>query len=35
MYDKSLSILNNISWIKEDKKDLLRGFVEFLKTRNK
>ena len=35
MYDESLNILNNISWIKEDKKDLLRGFVEFLKTRNK
>lgn len=35
MYDESLNILNNISWIKEDKKELLRGFVEFLKTRNK
>ncbi len=35
MYDESLTILNNISWIKEDKKDLLRGFIEYLRTRNK
>lgn len=35
MYDTSLNILNNISWIKEDKKDLLRGFIEYLRTRNK
>ncbi len=35
MYDGSLTILNNISWIKEDKKDLLRGFIEYLRTRNK
>lgn len=35
MYDTSLNILNNISWIKEDKKNLLRGFIEYLRTRNK
>ena len=35
MYDESLEILENITWIKEDKKDLLRGFVEYLRTRNK
>ena len=35
MYDESLNILNNISWIKEDKKELLKGFVEYLRTRNK
>ena len=35
MYDESLEILNNISWIKEDKKELLQGFVESLRNRNK
>ncbi len=35
MYDESLNILSNISWIKEDKKELLKGFVEYLRTRNK
>ena len=35
LYDESIEILNNIKWIKEDKKDLLRGFVEYLRTRNK
>ena len=35
LYDESLEILNQISWISEDKKELLRGFVEYLKTRNK
>ena len=35
MYDESLNILNNISWIKEDKKELLKGFVEYLRARNK
>lgn len=35
MYNESLEILEKIDWIKEDKKDILRGFVEFLRTRNK
>ncbi len=35
LYDESLEVLDKISWIKEDKKELLRGFVEYLKTRNK
>lgn len=35
MYDESLNILSNISWIKENKKELLKGFVEYLRTRNK
>ena len=35
MYDESLDILNNISWMSDDKKELLRGFVEYLRKRNK
>ena len=35
LYDESLSILDNITWISNDKKDILRGFVEYLKIRNK
>ena len=35
MYDESIELLNNISWIKEDKKILLKGFVEYLRNRNK
>ena len=35
MYDEALNILESINWIKEDKKELLRGFVEYLRTRNK
>ncbi len=35
MYDEAESILEDIKWIKEDKKELLRGFVEYLRTRNK
>ena len=35
MYDEALDSLNTISWIKEDKKDLLRGFVEYLRKRKK
>ena len=35
MYDEALESLDTISWIKEDKKYILRGFVEYLRTRNK
>ena len=35
LYDESIKELNNINWIKEDKKDILRGFVEYLRNRNK
>ena len=35
MYDDALKDLDSIKWIKEDKKDLLRGFVEYLRNRNK
>ena len=35
LYDESLELLNNIYWINTNKKELLRGFVEFLRNRNK
>ena len=35
MYDEALDILSNIKWIDEDKNKLLRGFVEYLRKRNK
>ena len=35
LYDESIKELNNINWISEDKKDILRGFVEYLRNRNK
>lgn len=34
-YDEGINNLNNIDWIDEDKKNILRGFVEYLRTRNK
>jgi len=35
LYDESLEIINDISWITEDKKELLRGFVDYLRIRKK
>ena len=35
LYDEGLELLNNIDWIEENKKDILRGFVEYLRIRNK
>ena len=35
MYDESISILDSIDWIEENKKSILRGFVEYLRKRNK
>ena len=35
MYDEALEKLEMISWIEEEKKDYLRGFVEYLRVRNK
>lgn len=35
MYDESISILNEINWIEENKKEILKGFVEYLRSRNK
>ena len=34
-YDESLEILNNISWIDKNKKEILEGFVNYLRERNK
>jgi geranylgeranyl diphosphate synthase type I len=34
-YDESISILDNINWIDESKKSILKGFVEYLRNRNK
>lgn len=34
-YDESISVLDSIDWLNKEKKDLLRGFVEYLKNRNK
>ena len=35
LYDESLLLLESYDWISEDKKDLLRGFVNYLRERNK
>lgn len=35
MYDESIAILDEITWITEDKKNILRGFVDYLRIRNK
>ena len=35
MYDEAEDILKQIKWIKKDKKELLEGFVEYLRKRNK
>ena len=35
MYNESLDILDNIKWIKEEDKNILKGFVEYLSKRNK
>ena len=35
LYDEGLELLNNIDWIEKNKKDILRGFVEYLRIRNK
>lgn len=34
-YDESKEILNNISWIDSEKKNILLGFIDYLKERNK
>lgn len=34
-YDNSLKILEDISWIDYEKKGLLKGFIEYLRMRNK
>ena len=35
LYDSSIQELQNITWIKEEKKQILMGLVEYLKTRKK
>ena len=35
LYDESLEILNNISWIKEEDKNIIYGFVDYLRNRKK
>ena len=35
LYDSSIKILDNINWISEDNKQILRGFVEYLRKRSK
>lgn len=35
LYDESLTILENIDWLPTEKKELLRGFVEYLRIRKK
>jgi transglutaminase/protease-like cytokinesis protein 3 len=34
-FDEGLKILKNIDWISEDDKNILYGFVEYLRKRNK
>lgn len=34
-YDKSLALLENITWIDYSKKEILKGFIEYLRKRNK
>lgn len=35
LYDESLKILDDITWISEEKKDILKGFVDYLRIRDK
>lgn len=35
LYDESINELNNINWIDSDKKNILIGFVEYLRNRDK
>ena len=34
-YDKSIEILDSIGWIEFNKKEILKGFIEYLRKRNK
>ena len=34
-YDESIEVLNSITWIEKDKKEILEGFVDYLRNRNK
>jgi len=35
LYDESIELLNNMNWIEDSKKEILKGFVEYLRQRNK
>ena len=35
LYDEAITMLDSFEWIEESKKEILRGFVEYLRTRNK
>ncbi len=35
LYDEGLNILENISWLSKENKNILMGFVEYLKERNR
>lgn len=35
LYDEGLDLLDNFTWMKEDDKNILKGFVMYLKERNK
>ena len=35
LYDEAVDLIEKIEWIEESKKDILKGFVEYLRTRNK
>lgn len=35
LYDEGIKLLNKIDWIKKDKKDLIEGFIEYLRNRKK
>lgn len=35
LYDEATNILKNISWIENEKKEILEGFIEYLRTRKK
>lgn len=35
LYDDAISEIDNTSWIKENEKNILKGFIEYLRNRNK
>ena len=35
LYDEATKLLDDIIWLEPEKKDLLAGFIEYLRTRNK
>ena len=35
LYDEATKLLDNVTWLEPEKKELLAGFIEYLRTRNK